>query len=86
MGSRVVENFVALFDCQQLEHNSQHMTEAVDTIVEGTQQPRNCESLLERGVEDKCFGGVGNTTTDHLAETSDCCKRPAASSRGKVIV
>lgn len=86
MGSGVVENLVACFDCEQVTHNSQHMAEAVDTIVEGTQQPCNCESLPERGAADKCFGGVGNTTTGHLAETSDCRKRPGGSSPAKVIV
>ncbi len=60
------------------------MAEAVDTIVEGNQQPRSCELSAECGAEDKCIGGDGSTTTNNVAETLDCRKRAAGSSPGKV--
>lgn len=59
------------------------MAEAVDTIVENT-QACNCASLYERGTEHKCFDGVGNTTTNHLPETTNSRKRSGGSSTGKV--
>lgn len=60
------------------------MAEATDTLVQDTQQPRNCVALQECGAEEKYLGGVGNTTTNHLAETTNGCQHGGGSSPGKV--
>ena len=60
------------------------MAQAIDTIVEDTQQPPNCASIQERGVTEKCLGGVGSTTTNRLAKIANCRKRARGSSLGKV--
>lgn len=62
------------------------MVDVVDTIVEDTQQPRSCPAVEECRVEEKHLGGVGSTTTNHIAETADGRKRASGSSRGKVRV
>ena len=62
------------------------MAEVVDTVVGGAQQSSVVESLPERASEDKRCGGAGSTTTNQLVETSDCRKRPGASSPAKVRV
>lgn len=54
------------------------MAEAVDTLVEDTQKPRILEA------EEIHLGGVGSTTTTHLAEPADGRKRVGGSSPGKV--
>ena len=62
------------------------MAEVVDTIVGGTQQPSNFESLPKCASEDKRSGGPGSTTTNQLAETSDCRKRLGGSPPAKVRI
>jgi hypothetical protein len=61
------------------------MADATDIAPDNTQS-RNPASLEECEAEIPSIVGVGGTTTDHLANTSDSRKRVCASSPRKVGV